>query len=143
MGKILCATRGGKASIQTQDAAIALAKERRDELAFLYVADTSFLNKTAAPLVVDVETELVRMGEFQLAMAQERAAAQDMTAQVIVRRGRLRTELIAATRELEATCIVLGRPIGKTAVFDQSAFEALATELQAETGSEVWIVEGG
>jgi len=143
MGKILCATRGGKASVQTQDAAIALAKERRDELAFLYIADTSFLNKTAAPLVVDVETELVRMGEFQLAMAQERAAAQDMTAQVIVRRGRLRTELIAATREFEATCIVLGRPIGKTAVFDQSALEALATELQAETGSEVWIVEGG
>lgn len=142
MGKILCATRGGEASIQTQDAAIALAKERRDELVFLYVADVSFLNKIAAPLVVDVETELVRMGEFQLAMAQERATAQDMTAQVIVRRGHLRTELIAAIRELEATCIVLGRPIGKTAVFDEAALKAFVTELQAETGSEVWIVEG-
>ena len=142
MGKILCAIRGGEASIQTQDAAIALAKERRDELVFLYVADVSFLNKTAAPLVVDVETELVRMGEFQLAIAQERATAQDMTAQVIVRRGHLRTELIAATRELEATCIVLGRPIGKTAVFDKAALKAFVTELQAETGSEVWIVEG-
>lgn len=142
MGKILCATRGGEASIQTQDAAIALAKERRDELVFLYVADVSFLNKTAAPLVVDVETELVRMDEFQLAMAQERATAQDTTAQVIVRRGHLRTELIAVTRELEATCIVLSRPIGKTAVFDEAALKTFVTELQAETGSEVWIVEG-
>jgi len=142
MGKILCAIRGGEASIQTQDAAIALAKERRDELVFLYVADVSFLNKTAAPLVVDVETELVRMGGFQLAMAQERATAQGMTAQVIVRRGRLRTELIAAITELEATCIVMGRPVGKMAVFDKAALKAFAAELQAETGSEVWIVEG-
>ncbi len=75
-------------------------------------------------------------------MAQERAAAQNMTAQAIVRRGRLRTELLAATRELEATCVILGRPIDKTAVFDKAALKAFATELQAETGSEVWIVEG-
>jgi hypothetical protein len=35
MGKTLCATRGGEASYRTQDAAIALAKERGDELVFL------------------------------------------------------------------------------------------------------------
>ena len=66
MGKILCATRGGEGSFRTQDSAIALAKEQGDELVFLYVADVSFLNKTAAPLVIDVESRLVKLGRFQL-----------------------------------------------------------------------------
>jgi hypothetical protein len=42
MGKILCTMRGGEASRRTQDAAIALAQERGDELAFLYVVDVAF-----------------------------------------------------------------------------------------------------
>ncbi|HIQ01546.1 MAG TPA: hypothetical protein EYH30_05385, partial [Anaerolineales bacterium] len=46
MGKILCATRGGEASYRTQDAAIALARERGDSLIFLYVVDTHFLDRT-------------------------------------------------------------------------------------------------
>ena len=58
MGKILCATRGGEGSYATQDAAIALAKEQGDELIFFFVVDVSFLNQTAAPLVVDVEARL-------------------------------------------------------------------------------------
>ena len=87
MGRILCATRGGEASLQTQDAAIALAKEQGAELIFLYVADSSFLNQTAAPLVVDIESRLVKMGEFLLLMAQERAAAQGISAQILVRKG--------------------------------------------------------
>lgn len=62
MGKILCATRGGEASYRTQDAAIALAKERGDTLLFLYVVDLHFLDKTAAPIVVDVGNEVTKMG---------------------------------------------------------------------------------
>jgi len=69
MGKILCATRGCEVSCRTQDEAIALAKERGDELVFLYVVDIQFLDKTAAPIVVDVENEVTKMGEFLLLMA--------------------------------------------------------------------------
>jgi hypothetical protein len=69
VGKILCATRGGEASYRSQDAAIALAKERGDELVFLYVVDLRFLDKTSAPIVVDVEKEMGKMGRFLLAMA--------------------------------------------------------------------------
>ena len=87
MGMILCATRGGEASYPTQDAVFALAKEKGDELVFLFVADISFLNQTAAPLVVDIESRLVKLGKFQLVMAQERAAAQGILAQTIVRTG--------------------------------------------------------
>jgi nucleotide-binding universal stress UspA family protein len=142
MGKILCATRGGQASYRTQDAAIALAKEQGDQLIFLYVADYHFLDKTAAPIVVDVEHEIVKMGGFLLLMAQERAATQGLTAEAIVRQGRLRAELVAAAKELEVDIIVLGRPQvqNQQAIFDEVALRAFATSLQAVTGVEVRIL---
>ncbi len=140
MGKILCATRGGEASLRTQDAAIALAKEQDDELIFLFVADISFLNQTAAPLVVDIEERLARMGRFQLVMAQERAAAQGVTAQTMVRCGRLRAELVGAARELAVDLVILGRPLDRQAIFDDTALQAFATGLQAITGAEVRIL---
>lgn len=142
MGRILCATRGGEASRRTQDAAIALAKEQGDDLIFLYVADSSFLNRTAAPLVIDVESRLVKMGEFQLLMAQERAAAQGVSAHTVVREGKLRAELVGAARELQVDLIILGRPVDRhdEAIFDETGLQALATSLQAITGAKVQIL---
>ena len=141
MGMILCATRGGEASYPTQDAVIALAKEQGDELVFLYVADTSFLNQTAAPLVVDVESRLEKLGHFQLVMAQERAAAQEIIAQAIVRTGQLRSELIAVAKEIDATLIVMGGSLGPDAAFENASLQAFADDLQTETGVEVRILE--
>ena len=140
MGKILCATRGGEGSHRTQDGAIALAKERGDELAFLFVVDVSFLNQTAAPLVVDVEARVEKMGRFQLAMAQERAAVEGIEAQAIVRRGHLRAELVAAAKEASADLIILGRPQDREAIFDDVALQALATGLESVTGVKVRIL---
>ena len=140
MGKILCATRGGEASHVAQDAAIALARQRGDELVFLYVADISFLNHMAAPVVVDVEARLEKMGRFQLAMAQERAATQGVSAGVLIRRGQLRAELAAAAQEIDAELVVLGHPGAREAVFDEAAIQALAATLEDETGAEVRIV---
>jgi nucleotide-binding universal stress UspA family protein len=140
MGKILCATRGGDESYKTRESAIALAKKRGDELIFLYVADASFLDRTAAPVVVDVEEELEQMGRFQLAMAQEQAAEEGLEAQIAVRHGHLREELIRAARELGATSVVLGRPQRETAVFDDADFQAFAVELKAKTGAEVLVL---
>ena len=113
MGKILCATRGGEGSHRTQEMAITLAKEEGNELVFLYVADDSFLNMMAAPLVVDMESRLAKLGRFQLAMAQEQAAEQGIVAQAIVRQGHLQEELVAAAQETGATLVVLGRPTGR------------------------------
>jgi len=140
MGKILCATRGGEDSQRTQQAAIALAQERGDELIFLYVADASFLDRIAAAVVVDVQLELDQMGRFQLALAQEQAAEQGVAAQAAIRHGHLRTELIAAARELGVSLIVLGRPQGKSAVFDEADLEEFAAELEAGTSAEVRVV---
>lgn len=141
MGMILCATRGGEASYPTQDAVIALAKEQGDELVFLYVVDTSFLNQTAAPLVVDVGSRLEKLGQFQLVMAQERAAAQEIKAQAIVRTGQLRSELIAVAEEIDATLIVMGGALGPDAAFENASLQVFAADLQAETGVEVRILE--
>lgn len=140
MGTILCATRGGEESHATQDAAIALAKQRGDGLAFLFVVDVSFLEKTAAPLVVDVESRLEKLGRFQLKMAQERAAEQGVMAEAIVRQGQLRAELIKVAREVPATLIVFGRPRKQTAVFEEHALQTFAADLQTETGIEVRII---
>jgi nucleotide-binding universal stress UspA family protein len=140
MGRILCATRGGVGSYETQDAAAALARERGDELLFIYVVDTSFLNQTAAPLVVDVEARLEKMGRFQLTMAQERAAALGVRAQALVRRGHLRTELAVTAQELAVDLIVLGHPVNEGAFFDQDALQSLASALEREAGIEVLIL---
>ncbi len=140
MGKILCATRGGEASYPTQDAVIALAKKQDDELVFLYVADISFLNQTAAPLVVNAESRLEQLGQFQLVMAQERAAEQEIIAQAIVRTGHLRAELVAVAKEIGATLIVMGRSLGPDAAFENAAIQVFAADLQTETGIEVRIL---
>jgi nucleotide-binding universal stress UspA family protein len=143
MGKILCATRGGEASYIAQDAVIALAKEQGDELFFLYVADISFLDQMAIPLVVNVELRLEKLGHFQLVMAQERAAAQGIEAQAIVRIGQLRAELIDVAEEIGATLIVMGRSLRADAAFTDAALQAFSADLQAETGIEVRILEKG
>jgi nucleotide-binding universal stress UspA family protein len=91
-------------------------------------------------LVVDVDAALEKMGRFQLAMAQERAAAEGIEAQIVVRRGRLRPELVAVAIELEADLIVLGRPIGETAVFEEATLQAFAAILRSETDAEVRIL---
>jgi nucleotide-binding universal stress UspA family protein len=140
VGRILCATRGGEESRETQASAIGLAQERGDELIFLYVADASFLNRIAAPLVVDVEGELDRMGRFQLAMACEQAAAQGVKARAIVRHGRLQTELADVARELGVTLVVLGRPRAGVPVFDDEAFRSFVAHLQEHTGAEVRVL---
>lgn len=140
MGSILCATRGGEASYPTQDAAIALAKKQGDTLHFLFVADVGFLDQSAAPLVIDVDTRLKKLGEFQLAMAQERAAAQDVEAQAIVRQGHFREELVKVAHEIGATCIVFGHPFEPTARFAAEALRKFAADLEVETGIPVRIL---
>ena len=140
MGKILCATRGGEASIKTQDEAIRLAKERGDELMFLYVVDLDFMNKTAAFMVVDVGGEVGKMGQFLLTMAQERARQQGVEAKAIRREGNTREEIKAAIKEEGADLVVLGRPSGERNVFAEESLRAFADEIEKETGAKVVLV---
>jgi nucleotide-binding universal stress UspA family protein len=134
MGKILCATRGGEASYRTQDKAISLAKERGDMLHFLYVADLHFLDKTAASIVVDVAREIEHMGEFLLAMAQERACEAGVEASLVTRKGDVRQQIKAVAVEEGVDLVVLGRPTDETSRFKLESLRAFAAEIEEETG---------
>jgi nucleotide-binding universal stress UspA family protein len=141
MEKILCATRGGEASYRTQDAAIALSKEEGATLVFIYVVDISFINKTAHAVRPDVvSAEIEKMGEFLLAIAQERAQKQGVSAEVVLHHGDFREELMNCAKILEIDLILLGKPIGEESVFELEKIEAFASELETETGIEVRIV---
>jgi len=133
MGLILCATRGGEASYRTQQAAISLAKEIGDDIVFLYIIDLHFLDKTAAPIVVNIENELDQMGQFFLLMAKERATKQGVEVYTITRRGKVREEIINAILDEGATRVVLGRPAGKLSAFQASSLESFAAEIERVT----------
>lgn len=140
MEKILCATRGGDASFLTQDKAIQLALERGGQLVFLYVVDTHFLDKTSEPIVVDVEGEISKLGEFLLVMAQERAQKQGVEATTILREGQVRDELALVIAEEDITLVVIGKPAGNSSVFELSALESFAAELEQETNVKTVLV---
>ena len=140
MGLILCATRGGEASYSSQLAAIALAKERNDEIVFLYIINLSFLDKTSAPIVVNIEHELEQMGRFFLLMAKERATEQGVNVRTIIRRGDIREEILNAVRDEGATMVVLGRPTGMQSAFEMSGLKDFMDEIERETGAETKLV---
>jgi len=139
MGKILCPTRGGEGSHRTQEAAIAMAKERGDDLVFLYVVELDFLNKTERAVRPDVVAqEMTRMGEFLLSMAQERAQEQGLEASYILREGEVQAEIKAAAVEEGATLVLLGQSEedDPTCKFEPEKLFKFAEEIEAETGIE-------
>ena len=131
---------GGEASYRTQQAAIALAKEHGDEIVFLYIIDLRFLDKTAAPIVVNIETELDQMGRFFLLMAKERATEQGVEVRTITRRGKVQEEIINAVLDEGATRVVLGRPAGNQSAFQTASLETFAAEIERVTEAETILV---
>ncbi len=140
---ILCPTRGGEASYANQDRAISLARERQAQLFFLYVAQVEFLGLTARSKLVDIATELEEMGEFLLAMAQERAEKAGVKAGAIVREGLFHQVLIDVIREYQVTSVVLGSSSGETAILTDEYVERLVQDVRGETGVEFIIVSSG
>lgn len=144
MGKILCATRGGEASIHAQDAAIRLAKESGDELIFFFVADVEFLAQANYALRTDIVVqEINKMADFLLDMAIERAGQAGIEARCILRHGEFVEQLEAAIREEAITTVVLGHPADADSAFKIEALQKLAARIQADTGVEVWIAPPG
>lgn len=141
--RILCPTRGGKASYPNQDRAIALAKEREAELLFLYVSNIKFLRLTALPLVVDIETELEEMGDFILTMAQERAEKAGVKAEITVEQGEFLEILNSVIREHQITTVVMGSSTESTGITTPDYVEKLGKVVSRETGVEFIVVLDG
>lgn len=140
MTTILCATRGGEASISTQEYAIAQALERQASLVFFYVTDVRFLNNAGAPILVDVATEIENMGEFLLLMAQERAQKAGVEASTLTKRGVFREALIAAVQEVNADLVVLGKPDERN-LPTRTDLEGIIAAVKAQTTVDVIIAE--
>ena len=143
MATILCPTRGGMSSYPTQDQAISLAKDRGDELVFVYVSDVRFMFKGTGALIGGYEEELDEMGEFLLAMAQERASAQGLEAKVDVGRGSFREALGRLIREYDASTVLLGAPGEHEQMTTEEYLQELVEYLVREFEVEVVLVEDG
>lgn len=143
MTTILFPTRGGQASYPNQDRAIALAREREARLIFMYVTDVRFMTLMARPSVVNLEEDIEEMGEFLLAMAQERAAKQGVKADMVVRRGLFRQALKDVIQAESVDVVVLGAPTGATGVTTPDYRKSVIRDLIGETGVEVLVVDEG
>jgi hypothetical protein len=141
---VLCPTRGGDASIPNQMCAIQIALERQAGLVFLYVSDVHFLDHMRSPVPVDmVEAQLDEVGEFILAMAQERAANAGVEAQAAVRRGQFRVALEAAIDEFGISVVVLGSASQGTGVTTPEYRSDLIRHLMATRDVEVILSAAG
>ena len=140
MGKILCATRGGQAALEAQEAAIERAIEQDDELVFFYVADVEFLAHAAYALRCDIVAEEIdKMAEFLMAIAVERAGWRGKEASFIIKHGNFVEELIETIREEDVTLVVLGRPAGERSRFEMEGLRKLARHVADKTGVDVLI----
>lgn len=143
MTTILFPTRGGQDSYPNQDRVIALADEKDADLIFMYVADVRFLNLVMSPVLVDMEAEIAEMGEFMLAMAQERAEKAGVEADILVYSGVFRDALKEAIGETGADMVILGAPTQSTGITNPSYRRSLIRELIEQTGVEVLVVDEG
>jgi len=130
MGSVLCVTRNGEGGIRAQKEAIRIAKNRGNPLVFLYIADSSFLNKLAAPIVVDIKDILVSMGRFILLAANERASAEGVKARSIVRYGVWRDELLDLVSEIDPTTIIIGHLTGGPSCIEKAEREKLLISIR-------------
>ncbi|MFN2160268.1 MAG: universal stress protein [Anaerolineales bacterium] len=141
--KILCLTRGGEGSYPNQDKAIAIAKERGQEMMFLYISNIEFLHHTAAPKVIDIEAELDELGEFMLLMAQERACNEDVTAHILVRRGFFQEVLSDVIEEFNIETVILGSSSGETGIITEEYLHDVTCELHLKYEVEFIILHEG
>jgi nucleotide-binding universal stress UspA family protein len=140
MDVILCATRGGEASIKTQERAIEIARERGAMIVFMFVADVRFLDMFTAPRVPAMEGEMEHLGEFMLLMAKERAEKAGVKADYTVKSGVFRQALIEAAQEFAASLIILGSPAEEGLTTLEYLEKELIPAIAEATGSETILV---
>jgi hypothetical protein len=141
---VLYPTRAGDSAYRNQDRAMALAQELGARLLLLYVSNVSFLDHTAAPVHLEViEQELDELGQFLLAMAQERAEKAGIQADTVIQHGGFRQALKDVIQEHEVVAVVLGLPSRDTAITTSEYIRNLARSLSAELGVEAFVVHEG
>ncbi len=143
MPTILYPTRGGRSSYPNQDYVFDLARAQRGSLLLLYVSNVAFLGMVSRAKVVDIETELDHMGEFLLAMAQERAQQAGVESEILVRRGNFHEVLQQVIEEHRVDILVLGAPSAETGVTTLEFLQNLSRRLASENGVRVHLIREG
>ena len=142
MGLIVCATRGGEAGRRTQERAIALAKERGDELVFLCAFDPAFAGGLSPALSAAVVQEQQWLGRTLMNVAQSRARKQGVDADAVVRRGPVVESIGDFVRESCASTLVIGKPKVDSALstLRLDNVQSCADQMVDQTGIEVLVV---
>lgn len=140
MSTILCATRGGEASIRTQERAIEIAKERNATLLYVFVADVKFIHAVSEAIVVDAQAEIDNMGEFLLLMAKERAEKAGVEADYTIEHGAFGEAMKRSAKEHEVDMVIFGSPGEETSLTQLKFLEKLSREITEELGIETMIV---
>jgi nucleotide-binding universal stress UspA family protein len=141
---IVCAVRGGPASLITINKVVKFASETAQPLYFVYVINLDFLSHTASSRVRTITQEMRQMGDFILVIAQEKALDLGVAAQGVVRQGAVGEEIIALCREIGADYLFMGQPRGQEGkdVFTQERMHQFIQMIEAESGAQVVIVKG-
>ena len=142
MGSIVCATRGGEAGRRTQERAIALAKERGDDLVFLCVFDPGFAGRLSDTLAAAVVVEQKWLGRALMGVAQARAREQDVEADAVVFSGVVLDSIEDFLCESGASTLVIGeaRIDSALSVFRHGTVQSCATHIKQNTSVEVVVV---
>jgi nucleotide-binding universal stress UspA family protein len=143
MSGIVCAVRGGPTSQPTIARAIALAKEIKLPLFFLYIVNLEFLEHTTSSRTHTIAKEMAQMGEFILLTAQAQAQSQGIEAQGVIKDGRVTEEIAALCHEVSADYLVIGQPQfqNEDNVFTATLHEAFIQRIEAQTGAKVILPE--
>ena len=142
MGLIVCASRGGEAGRRTQERAIALAKERGDELIFLCVFDPAFAGDLSEAQAEAISLEQEWLGRTLMNVAQCRARMQGVTAQAAIRSGPLVGSIEAFVIESCASTLVIGEPRvdSPLSTFSLENVRSCADQMEDDMGIEVVVV---
>ncbi len=142
--KILCATRGGRASQPTHARAIQIASDMHAEIIFLYVFDKNALPREATPLVINVEAQIRHMRQFLQRTAAKQAEQAGVLSRVIVRAGSLLDQIQSIAGEEKIDIAILGNPEARSGLFKRDALRSLAKVIASSTGMEVIVlIDGG
>lgn len=143
MSGIVCAIRGGPASKSTLRKAIELAQIRDAPLYLLFVINLEFLAQTAHSRTTSLEEEMRDMGELILLMAQESAAAANVSTRPTVREGEVADQIIALCKEVDADVVVVGKPLTHraTIAFDEVKLQQFKRRMKEECQARLVLVE--
>ena len=142
MGLIVCATRGGEAGRRTQERAIALAKERDEDLVFLCIFDPAFAGNLSDTLSEAVVQEQHWLARTLMNVAQSRARKQGVNAHAVVRSGPVVANIEAFVLESCASMLVIGEPKVDSALgaLKLDSVQSCADQMVDQTGIDVVVV---